>query len=105
MSRRLRPDLKPGRVPGAGISIIRIIKAAPQATKTRYLALYECCGREGEITGHSIDERLRNSSRTCAKCGNYSRERQIGDQRLSPPDYGVTPPDWPVPGKTCDESK
>lgn len=92
-----RPDRQTGRVPGAGIVIISVLKTGKAETKTRYLARYDCCGKVGEITGHSIKERIRNGSRTCAKCGNLQHERGLGESRLNVPDYGVSPPEWPVP--------
>lgn len=95
--------------PGSGVTILEPREQTSDQSTTAYLVRYLCCGADAQMAHKSITARVRRGCRKCAPCAVSARKRAeqalngkrtltkaVTEEDLTA-DYGVTPPEWPVP--------
>ena len=98
----------------AGVKLLELVKDAKRSHSRVYRVVYECCGKESELTLGQINLRRAKRRELCMSCAMKGRPRPTGKPRIpydkravtnpldysyprNLPAYGVTPPTWPVP--------
>ena len=98
----------------AGMQILELLRDHPRVNSRLYAVKYVCCGEESEVTLAAINLRKSKRRVLCMKCAIKSRSKPSVVHRVKRdsqgewdpldysyprdlPQYGVTPPTWPVP--------
>ena len=106
----------------AGVRILELVKGATRRHSPVYRVAYVCCGKEAELTLDQIKMRRAKGREMCVNCALKGRPSRAGkrwgprDKRAEKdlldysyprdvPDYGVTPPMWPVPPIVLEEMR
>lgn len=57
------------RIIGTNLTILKVLKTGPRQAECRYLARFDCCGHEREISHRAIGQRISGLHKTCMPCG------------------------------------
>lgn len=86
----------------AALDMLSVVATSRSGTPTRFEVRHRCCGRVTQISRDGIGHRILGGATQCKKCAglnNFAAARRVrARERLDVlPNYGVTPPEWPVP--------
>ena len=95
-----QPYREKERVIGTNLTILKVLKTGSRQKDCQYLARFDCCGSEREISQRAIGQRVSGLHKMCMSCGRKAsgasrrgKERKEKEKEFFLPYYhGWEPP-------------